>query len=209
MRKAVIFDLDGTLWDSSEQVYQIWNRVFAREGSSIRFVREDMGQFMGKTTEEIGRMLFPEKSSEYQKRIMDACTEEEVVFLRQNGAILYEGLEETLRELKKNYDLYIVSNCQDGYVDAFLEAHRLGRYFKDIEMSGRTKKAKGENIRLIIERNLIEKSVYIGDTEGDEKAARFARIPFIYAGYGFGKAAAPDAVICRLTDLPAVLNDIL
>ena len=72
-----------------------------------------------------------------------------------------------------------MSNCQDGYVPAFLHAHKLGQYFADIEMSGRTGLDKGSNIKLIMERNNIESAVYIGDTEGDEKAARFAGIPFI------------------------------
>jgi phosphoglycolate phosphatase len=205
MRSAVIFDLDGTLWDSSEQVVQIWNQVFERRDIPMRLIREDMGQFMGKTTEEIGRMLFPEETDEYQKQVMDACGVEEIIYLSKYGAVLYDGLEETLRILEKDYDLYIVSNCQDGYVDAFLEAHQLRHFFKDIEMSGRTGKAKGDNIRLIIERNHIEKGVYVGDTQGDEKAARFAQIPFIYAGYGFGKAMDPDAVIDRITELPDIL----
>lgn len=203
MKKAVIFDLDGTLWDSSGCIYQIWNRVFERhEEIPFRVVKSDIGQYMGKTTDEIGRLLFPEQSTEFQRQILAECCIEEGVFLRENGAELYDGLEETLRILKLKYELFIVSNCQDGYIDAFLYAHKLGNYFADIEMSGRTGLSKGENILLIIERNQIEKSIYVGDTEGDEKASRYARIPFIHAKYGFGTAAAPDAVIDRLDDLP-------
>ena len=203
MKKAVIFDLDGTLWDSSGCIYQIWNIVFERhEEITFRVVQKDIGQYMGKTTDEIGAMLFPGQSVEFQKQILAVCCREEDVFLREHGAVLYDGLEETLGALKEKYELFIVSNCQDGYIDAFLYAHKLGDYFTDIEMSGRTGKSKGENIALIIERNNIEKSVYVGDTEGDEKASRYAGIPFIYAEYGFGKAAAPDAVIQRLGDLP-------
>ena len=97
-------------------------------------------------------------------------------------------------------------NCQDGYVPAFLKAHDMGSYFKDIEMSGRTGKDKGHNIRLLMERNGVKNACYVGDTEGDEKAARFAGIPFIWAAYGFGKAQAPDAVIHSITALPALLS---
>lgn len=46
------------------------------------------------------------------------------------------------------------------------------RYFEDIEMSGRTGLDKGKNIRLLMERNHIGQAVYVGDTKGDEKAAR-------------------------------------
>ncbi len=203
MRKAVIFDLDGTLWDSSGCIYQIWNKVFERhEEIPFRVVKSDIGQYMGKTTDEIGAMLFPGQSTGFQRQIMAECCLEEDVYLRENGAELYDGLEETLRALKEKYELFIVSNCQNGYIDAFLYAHKLRDYFADIEMSGRTGMSKGENIKLIIKRNGIEKSIYIGDTEGDEKASRYAGIPFIHAKYGFGNAVAPDAVIDRLSELP-------
>ncbi len=82
----------------------------------------------------------------------------------------------------------------------------MGSYFKDIEMSGRTGKNKGQNIKLLMERNGIEDACYVGDTDGDEKAARFAGIPFIWAAYGFGKAQAPDAVIHSIAALPELLK---
>jgi phosphoglycolate phosphatase len=165
-----------------------------------------MDSFMGKTMEEIGEMLFPNKDAVFQKEIMDACGDEEVVYLREHGAILFPQLRETIQALKECYDLYIVSNCQDGYVPAFMHAHGVEKYIRDIEMSGRTGLDKGRNIRLLMERNGITEAVYVGDTEGDEKATRFVGIPFIWAAYGFGKAVAPDDMIEDITDLPACLG---
>ena len=63
---------------------------------------------------------------------------------------------------------------------------------------------KGQNISLLMERNGIKSAVYVGDTEGDEKAARFAGIPFIWASYGFGKAKKPDGVIDDICELKTV-----
>ena len=97
--------------------------------------------------------------------------------------------------------LFIVSNCQDGYLQAFLNHHKLSSYFDDHEMSGRTGLTKGENIRIVMERNNLDKAVYVGDTEGDFSAAKQAGILFICAQYGFGKAKNADYVINKLSEL--------
>ena len=207
MRKAVIFDLDGTLWDATGQVFKIWNRVFERHPDlTIRLTQHDMEQYMGKAMEEIGAALFPKLNKSAQASVMDECGREEVLYLREHGAALYDGARETIALLKREYDLYIVSNCQDGYVNSFLTAHRFEDDFKDIEMSGRTGMGKGENIRLLMERNGVARAVYVGDTQGDESAARFAGIPFIHAAYGFGQAVRPDGIIHSIRQLPEILR---
>ena len=205
---AIIFDLDGTLWDSTGCASDIWNRVLEKHNEiSFRMTKEKATQLMGKTMEDIGKILFPMFGEAKRNAVVDEFGKEEVKYLAGNGAVLYEGLEEVLAELHGSYKLYIVSNCQDGYVPAFLHAHKLEEYFQDIEMSGRTGLDKGSNIKMIMERNNIKFAVYIGDTEGDEKAARFAGIPFIYAEYGFGNALSPDAVITQIKQLPKCIKE--
>lgn len=207
MGMAIIFDLDGTLWDSTGSTYKIWNQILERCGEiSVRMTKEKMEQFMGKTMEEIGKILFPTWSEEERNHIMEVFGTEEVDYLREHGAVLYPGVEDTLKLLHQTYPLYIVSNSQDGYVPAFLQAHQLEEYFADIEMSGRTGLDKGRNIKLIMERNHITSAVYVGDTDGDEKASRFAGIPFVYAKYGFGKTGSADAVIGDIRELPECIK---
>ena len=212
MIRTIIFDLDGTLWDATGQTLSIWNEVFAqRPGISLRLTPSAFRRLMGKTMEEIGALLFPRKSITERNAIMDLCGQQEVLSLRQTGGRLYDGVEETLSTLQKEFPLMIVSNCQSGYVSAFLEAHRLGGYFCDFEESGRTGKSKSDNIRLIMERNHIDQAVYVGDTAGDQLAARRAGIPFIFAAYGFGEplpaSSAYSAAIQRFTDLPVRIHE--
>lgn len=204
---AIIFDLDGTLWDSTHRIRDIWNAVIEREtGIPSRLTRLDICDLMGKTMAEIAAAIFPDLPQPEQAALMDLCGQAENAQLRQTGASLYDGLEETLKILSADHQLFIVSNCQDGYIQAFLEAHRLEKYFSDIEMYGRTSMPKWDNIRLLMERNGITEAVYVGDTEGDQKAANLANIPFIHAAYGFGSVSNPDGIIHHFTELPGCLR---
>lgn len=182
----IIFDLDGTLWDSTEPIVVAWNEVLRSFGMKELKVTE-LYDCMGLTMNEIAAKLFPEENSVRQREIMDALIEHENKYLYEHGARLYADLEETLAELSKSFLLYIVSNCQKGYIEAFLHAHRLEKYFADWECWGNTGASKDKSIRILIERNKLDNCVYVGDTAGDARAAAGAGIPFIHAAYGFGK----------------------
>lgn len=203
----VIFDLDGTLWDATGETLPVWNRVFARHPEiDLRVDEVQKKALMGRTMPEIGAALFPNRDPAFQRAIMDECGDAEVEWLRNHGGILYPQVAQTLDSLCRRCGLYIVSNCQNGYVQAFLNYHDVARCFKDIEMSGRTGLDKAENIRLLMARNGVGRAVYVGDTEGDEAAARGAGVPFIHAAYGFGTAKRPDAVIYAFAALPETLD---
>ena len=207
MKKAIIFDMDGTLWDTTELIYKVWNETLKRheETGDIHVSLEKIRSYMGKTMYEIGEAMLPGLSEEKAAEIFGECTDDEDLALAEEGGVLYPGLEETLRRLKDRYPLYIVSNGQKNYASAFIEMYGLGELIEDEETFGRTGLSKGENISLIMERNGIDEAVYIGDTQQDESSARFAGTKFIYAAYGFGKADAPDAVINSLSELPDCL----
>ena len=209
MKKGIIFDMDGTLWDSAPEVVESWNEVIRQSGYEREsLTTEDMQSVMGKTMDVIADILFADLPKEKRMELLDRCGEHENEYLRKHGGTLYPKLRETLEALKRKYHLYIVSNCQVGYIEAFMEYHNLEKYFDDIEMAGRTGVSKGENIKLIMDRNHIDKAVYVGDTMGDYEAASYAGVPFIYAKYGFGTVDEAKYVAKDIGDIPSLVNTI-
>jgi phosphoglycolate phosphatase len=204
---SVIFDLDGTLWDATDLIYRAWENVL-KDRMEIKepVTLEMLRSVQGLQAAEIGAKLFPYLSGEKQLETVIRCCEEENPYILKEGGILYSNLETTLKELSERCPLFIVSNCHLGYIEAFLEYHRLGQYFTDVESAGKTGLSKGENIRLIIERNHLKHPVYVGDTQGDCNSARQAKVPFIYASYGFGSVLDYDMKIEDVTDLLKIVK---
>ncbi len=206
-KNGILFDLDGTLWDSCVAIMPSWQRVL--EAHNIKrspITQDEMNSYMGKTVEQIAPLMLPEVSLEEAINIMKEGCVEELEELRRNGATLYEGIIETLKELSKDYSLYVVSNCEDGYIQAFISHYKLEGIIKDFECAGRTGKCKGENIRLVIERNGVDKAFYVGDTILDKEAADKAEVPFVLANYGFGKVENPDYIIEKPSELINIAN---
>lgn len=199
---SIIFDLDGTLWDSTEVVLKAWNSIIeTNEEIKNPITREELQGTMGLQIKQIGDKLFPYLNETAQYKFMELCCKEERKLIHKEGGVLYSNLEDTLKQLSQKYSLFIVSNCQCGYIEAFLEYHNMGKYFKDIECAGNTGLVKGENIKKVIERNQLKNPVYVGDTQGDCDGATLAKIPFIYASYGFGKVKEYDYIIKEVADL--------
>ena len=196
--KGIIFDVDGTLWDSTEMVAVAWNKVIKDEGIEHKELEEkDLKKEFGKPMEAIGESLFPEMPKDEMMKLMEKMLKYENGLVAAGPCVIFEGVQETIKKLSEKYPLYIVSNCQDGYIEAFLQYSKLGEYFKDFTCPAYTGRLKGENIRIIMERNGLSEAVYVGDAN----SCKEAEIPMIYAAYGFGKVEKADASIQSFDEL--------
>ena len=175
-KKGIIFDMDGTVWDSSENVAKAWT-VKIKEAGFDKFVtQDDIKSVMGKPMDVIADTLFTyTKKGKQRNALREACENYENDYLREHGGTLYPDVFETWEKLKKNgYHLYIVSNCQAGYIETFLETSDLDEYVTCHLCPDDTGYAKAENIRAIVEKHHLKEPVYVGDTAGDLSASKEA-----------------------------------
>lgn len=206
---AIIFDLDGTLWDTSDTVVRIWNEVLSKKCPKLKMTKEIMSSLMGKNKAQFMDDFFVEIEKGEAEKLISEIFSHEQEYLIEHGALMYEGVIETLNVLEKNYKLAIVSNCQSGYLEAFLTHYKLKDLFEDYECAGSSPLSKGENIRLVLQRNNIEKAIFVGDTKSDEVAAEDARLPFVYAAYGFGVVDNYDGIINSFEEIKTVAKGLL
>lgn len=184
---GIIFDVDGTMWDSTEIIARAWTDVVrTQEHLDLTITPQKLRSLFGRLLPDIARQLFPDFSEAEQLRIIELCCQAEHEALLKECAPLYEDLEVLLQTLSREYPLFIVSNCQAGYIEVFLKSTGFGHYFKDHLCPGDTGMAKAENIQEIIRRHSLSAPVYIGDTMGDYEACQTVGVPFVFAAYGFG-----------------------
>lgn len=191
---GIILDIDGTIWNTTGVVAKAWNRAIENNFPQVPRVTADIlkGQF-GKPMNVIADNLFTGLDDDQKKVLMRACEKEEEKEISQNETnITYEGVAETIEKLFEKIPLFIVSNCQKGYIELVMKKNNITKYITDFESYGNTGKQKWENIVLIENRNNLKHPVYVGDTQGDFDSCMKAGIDFIFASYGFGKINEND-----------------
>ncbi len=191
-----IFDIDGTIWDATERSAVTYNQAFELKTKNYTpLTAEDLKNLFGKPVDEIRDIVFKDFSFEDRQEMIDYCRTGGRKNLLADPPPAYEGLEDTLKKLYGKYPLFIVSNCQAGYIDTVLSCTGLGKYFIDGLCPADTGKYKADNIRIMAEKHHLANPAYVGDTRGDEIACREAGVLFFFASYGYGTAESPDLVL--------------
>ena len=202
MKKGLIFDIDGTLWDATDAIAVSYNKTAERmHGLHTSITGAGLRALFGREMHEIGERIFPMLSVREAHDLIDQCTVDENVMLRELKPEPYPGVRETLRALSEEYPLYIVSNCAAGYPEAFMAVTGTEKYFSGHLCPDDTGCGKADNIRILTERENLDQAVYIGDLDLDMQAAEKAGAGFIHAAYGFGKIHAPVQKIDSITEL--------
>ncbi len=206
--EALIFDIDGTLWDSRALVAEGYNIQLRAEGlAHLCVTAEDLKPLFGKVMTDIADIVLWSVEPPRRYEIMERCMETENRHLLQSPCDYdYPGIRQTLEKLRETYRLFIVSNSQQGYPEVCMEKIGIADLIEGHLCFGDTGTSKGKTIRALMERHGVGSAVYIGDTQGDYEATVEAGIPFIWAAYGFGVPEGYEAKVDSFTELLEVLG---
>lgn len=200
---GIILDIDGTLWNTTGVVAKAWNKAIADCGFDAALVNASgLQKEFGKPMNVIADDLWPVLTQEQKDRLMKQCCVREQEALKENREdISYPAVRDTIKALAQKFRLYIVSNCQSGYIELTMEKNKIADFISDHECYGDTGLGKADNLRLLVRRNGIKAPVYVGDTQGDADACREAGVKFVWAGYGFGSVQEFAAKVDRFDQL--------
>lgn len=193
---GIIFDVDGTIWDSTGVVTEAWNKALIDTGhSDIQVTSDRLKGLFGLPMMDIIQNILPDESNEEQKRFEKVCYEYEENYIREKAGIVYDGIRDVIKELAKRYKVFIVSNCQSGYIELVIDYLNLENDITDHVCPGDTELLKADNILLMRDKHNLINPVYIGDTKMDAESCKKAGVPFVFASYGFGKVDDYAAMI--------------
>ena len=205
---VIIFDMDGTLWNTSESTLKAANNVARRHDDIKEFSMETIQKGMGLNAVENAYNYMPYLDQEKAVKFIGEVNMECSKVIAEEGATIYDGVVETLKELSKKYKLGIVTNNNDEYVKTFLKLSNLTDYITDYMGTATYKITKGEAIKELALRNNEPNSFYVGDIKKDMIATKEANQTFIHAKYGFEPDLECEYYINDIKELEEVINKI-
>lgn len=205
---AIIFDIDGTLWDARHSITRAWNIAIGElTGTAGTLDTDRFSSNFGKPMDELYAYVFPELDAAKRTKWGEYCVQRENEVLMEAPGKLYPKVRETLEKLGEKYPLYIVSNCGAGYIEAMLHGTGLGDLFRGWMCYADTLAPKNVTLRALTERYGLQAPIYVGDIQADADACKKAGFPIVYAAYGLGTIQDGDyiAKIDTFSDLLEVL----
>ncbi len=211
--ETVIFDLDGTLLDTLEDLRDSVNYVLEKNDLPTRSTTE-IRSFVGNGIRLLVERAVPENTPD---EITDKCFNEFKAYYKEHSAILtkpYEGIIDLLQKLKINgFKVAVVSNKADFAVKSLMEDYFSGLYDCAYgEKEGIRRKPFPDSVLGVMKemKALPESTVYIGDSEVDVETAKNSGIPCIAVTWGFRDKAvlqslSPEYIVNSTDELEKLL----
>lgn len=183
---ALIFDMDGTLWDAVETYTLAWNKYFKRHGLNRLLTKSDLDGLMGLEEDKFLEIVLPQHSYDDRKICYEEVIQLQYDLIDEIGGLLYPGVQNYLEKLHKKFRLFIVSNCPTYTILHFMKFANIEHLITSSLSHGQNYRPKHENITSLVNEYDLKRAIYIGDTHGDMIQSKKANLPYVFMTYGFG-----------------------
>ncbi|MDH5655911.1 MAG: HAD hydrolase-like protein [Spirochaetia bacterium] len=192
--KAILFDVDGTLFSSEGMIEGIYKQEFLKHreihGKPAEIPEQQaIMEQIGKPVVKIFEALAPDLSSGEREFLSESILTELVNSILQGGGHHYEGVYSTIKKLSENYRIFAASNGRLPYVKAILKANSTDSFFEAVPyVDNQNIKNKTELVSSILTAYNLEpqQAALIGDRTSDRDAALDNGCFFIACRFGHG-----------------------
>ena len=217
MIKAIIFDWDGTLHDTTHlygSAFRTGCRWLKENGYGGRddYTDEEAAQYIGYSAKETWRLFRPDLPDEVTDIPNRIVAETMVTDIENDKAVLYPGALDVLGQLKKeDYFLVFLSNCRISYMEAHRAYFHLDKYFDRMYNCEAFGWAGKPEIFNMVKDDLPEGYVMIGDRASDLEVAIKGGFPSIGCSYGFGfegELKSADLIADNVIQIPKLVKEL-
>ncbi len=204
--KAIIFDLDGTLIDSVDDLANSVNYTLGKLDLPLH-TTEEIKSFVG---DGVQKLIKRSLGQTHMKKFDDAFA----IFMKHYGVhctdntVLYPEVAETISFLAEKYSLAVLTNKSATFSHKILTALKIDSYFKEV-LGGDslpTKKPDPAGILYLADKWGLapDQLVMVGDHATDIEVGQRAgcKTVFIEGGIGETRGLKPDFVIKSMDELP-------
>ena len=203
MIKNIVFDLDGTLWQTKQSYIYAYQKLCSKYHKTPMNNFNDVLEYMGVKVDVLLKDLFPEITD--QRVIIKEALNYSIEYIINNPSnTCFQHCYEVLKSLSEKYNIYIISNCLKEYVETFLKISNTTNFIKDFYTIELGEKSKHLNK---ITNNYTEKAIFVGDDIEDyNQIDNHKMVYFVYAKYGYKECNVYDYHIDTLSDLNSLVN---
>ena len=213
MKIGILFDLDGTLLNTLEDLYNATNHILEQFGCPKRTM-EEVRRFVGNGARQQMKRSLPGKADDPDfEQVMEAYLAYYNAICAEGSAKPYEGVLDALEEVKKHYPVAVVSNKPHPAVEGLCEKYFPGVYALGVSDDCPRKPAPDMVKKALTALN-VDTCVYVGDSEVDVATARNAGVPCLTVLWGFRDRDLLEEVgakhFCeKAEDIPQFIEEII
>lgn len=214
MDESVIFDMDGTLFQTEKILEESLNQTLSQLNQlQIYYIDNPVGKYkelMGVPLDVVWKNLLVNPLDENIKEANEIFQKSLISCIHSGKGMLYDGVKEILGYIKsKQYDIFIASNGDVEYLNAIYEKYHLEKYIKNVySINEISSSSKVDLIKHIIEKENTSPKFIVGDRLSDFQAGKENNIEVIGCSFYFSKEKElneANHVVNSLKDIKLVI----